>query len=300
MAWFRRGNKAQGSAVVTPMSGAAGAVRLERKGNKPTVAAFAWHDQATTRARDMTQLAQEVGAGNHPLIALLGNEHYQTVLMEAPSVPDEELSSAMRWKVKELINFHIDDAVLDYLPVPGGGGRGPSLYVVAAQSQAVRDLAKLYTDENLGLSVINVRECAQHNLATLLAPPEYAIALLHVDQDGGLLTFSYGEDLILSRRIDAMGASGEYLADKVAMEAQRSVDYFERQYSWFPLAKLYLAPMPDLSEMRTKLQEYLPIGVEALDMANLFDLSAIPALADPQRQNAAFHLLGAALGGERP
>lgn len=295
MAWFGRSAHTPDYAVVSPMSGGAGALRLRGSGEKPIVAAFAWQAQPTVSASILDHLAQQVGARDRPLIALLGTDHYQTVIVDAPTVPDEELRGAIRWKVKDLINFHIDDAVMDHMPVPGGAGRTPSLYVVAAQSQAVRELAKPYHDADLHLDVIDVRETAQHNLAMKVAPSEYAIALLHLEGDAGLLTFSFGHDLILSRRIEGRGASGDFLFEKVAMEVQRSVDYFERQHAWFPLAKLYLAPMQEAQAMRAKLLEFLPVGVDILDLNALFDFTATPDLQDAQHQNAAFHLLGAAL-----
>jgi len=300
MAWFdalfKRSANTRGLAVVSPMRGGAGALRLQGGADKPQVAAFAWHtSDAPQTADSLTLLALEVGARQSPLLALLDTDQYQTVMVEAPNVPEEELHGAIRWKVKELINFHIDDAVLDHLPVPGGAGRAASLYVVAGQAPAVRALAKPYHDAGLNLEVIDVRETAQHHIAQKLVPEEYAIALLHLDGDLGLLTFTFGEDLILSRRIEGRGASGDFLFEKVAMETQRSVDYFERQHSWFPLAKLYLAPMPEAQALRAKLADFLPVGVEIIDLGSLFDFSATPDLLDVQKQNVAFPLLGAAL-----
>lgn len=293
--WFKTTARTRGLAVVTPTPGGAAALRLDEGGAQPRVAAYARRLGQAPQADALMQLAQEVGAGDARLLALLDPAHYQTVVVETPSVPEEELRGALRWKVKDLINFHIDDAVLEHLPIPAGAGRAPALYVVAAQAPAVRELARPYQAADLRLEVIDIRETAQHNLATRVMPADYAIALLHLEEDSGLLTFSFGPDLILSRRIEGRGASGAFLFEKVAMETQRSVDYFERQYSWFPLAKVYLAPMAEAGALRAKLLEYLPVGVEILDLAGLFDLSATPELADAPRQNAAFHLLGAAL-----
>lgn len=295
MAWFRRSAPSRGYAVVTPVPGGAAALRLDPNGDRPRVGSYVWHAGAVADAAGLAHLAREAGAQEAPLIALLSPEHYQTVVVDAPAVPEEELRGALRWKVKDLINFHIDDAVLDHLPMPGGAGRGPSLYMVAAQSRAVRDLAKPYQEAGLRLEVIDIHETAQHNLAMRLAPSDYAIALLHVEGDTGLLTFSFADNLILSRRIEGRGATGDFLFEKVAMETQRSVDYFERQHAMFPLAKLYLAPMPNAAGLRAKLAEFLGVGVDILDMNALFDLSKAPDLGDSQHQNTAFHLLGAVL-----
>jgi MSHA biogenesis protein MshI len=289
---FKRRAQPSHHAVLSPCQGGAAALRLAGDPGRPQVAAFVLADSPVTPEL-LTRLAREADTRDQPLTALLGLEEYQTVLIEAPNVPDDELASALRWKVKDLINFHIDDAVLDHLPVPGRPGQQASLYVVAAQAPAVRELAHAYHQADLPLAVIDIRETAQRNLGVRLAPPDYAVALLHFDGEAGLLTFTFGDDLVMSRRIEGRGAGGDFLFDRIAMETQRSVDFFERQYSWLPLAKLFLAPMPDAPLLARKLGEYLPVSAEVIDLGRLFDLG--DRLRDERTQNRVFHLLGAAL-----
>lgn len=303
MNWFkpRAGNRSL--AVLTPIPGGVAALRVDDAGEKVHVLAYARRDSAGPRAavtaEMLSQTAADAGIRSMPLLALLDQESYQTMMVEAPSVPEDEIKSAIRWKVKDLLSFHVDDAVLDHLSVPGGAGRPASLFVVAAQAAAVRALVQPFHTADLPLEVIDIRESAQHNLALRIAPADYAIAMLHFDGENGLLTFSFGPNLVLSRRIEGRGATGEALFDRVAMEAQRSVDYFERQYSWFPLAKLYLAPQPGAKGMLRRLSEYLPVSVDVYDLSQVFDFSD-PAIASIQWQsvevqNSLFHLLGASL-----
>ena len=301
MNWFKPRSRMRSHAVLTPNLGGVAAVRVQDDGAQARVLAYVQLGSEATLGRGkvsadaLRQAAASADIKTTPLIALLDQESYQTMMVEAPSVPDDEIKSAIRWKVKDLLSFHIDDAVLDHLPIPGGGGRPASLYVVAAQAAAIRTLVQPYHEADLPLDVIEIRETAQHNLARLVIPPDYAISVLHFDGQDALLTFSFGASLILSRRIEGRGATGEALFDKVAMETQRSVDYFERQYSWFPLAKLYLAPTEDAPALLRRLTEYLPVGVDSFDLARVFDLTGQIALQDVRAQNAAFHLLGASL-----
>lgn len=298
MAWFRSNSAQRDYAVLSLMPGGAGAVRLDRSKARPRVAGLALTQETPKSPDDWRRLAQSAGLGASRLIALLDPNSYQTVVIEAPSVPDEELRGALHWKVRDLLNFHSDDAVLDYLPIPASEGRVPSLYVVAAQSTAVRNLALLYQEADLPLAVIDIRETAQHQLAHLLMPEGYAIGMLHFDGQQSLLTFSFGETLVYSRRTDGRGAAGNALYERVAMEAQRSVDYFERQFSWLPLSRLYLAPMMNAPEMFKRLESYLPVSVEMVDLEALFDLSgADAALSEAHVRNQVFHLLGAGLRG---
>ncbi len=292
---FKRRVHSSRHAVLSPCQDGVAALRLEGNPGHPRIAAFVLEDAMTPTPNLLEQLARDAGIEQSQLTALLDQEAYQTVQIEAPNVPDDELTSAIRWKVKDLLNFHIDDAVLDHLPVPSRPGHPPSLYVVAAQSPAVRELAHAYHQADLPLDVIDIRETAQRNLSARLVPAEYAAAMLHMEGESGLLTFTFGSDLVFSRRIEGRGAGRDFLFDRVAMEAQRSVDYFERQFSWLPLAKLYLAPMPESAQLARKLAEYLPIGAEVLDLGRLFDLTGQSRLHDERVQNRIFPLLGAAL-----
>lgn len=301
MGLFSRAPKSRSAAVITPLSrGLAGLrlqgdARLPRAEARPRVAGYARHTDTPPSSQNLLRLAQEIGARDAHISALLGMPYYQSLLIEAPNVPDDELRGAIRWQIKELINFHVDDAVFDHVPAPGGGGRPPGLYVVVAQSAAVRELAQPFHEAGLPLAAIDVRESAQHNIAARLAPADYGVAVLHVGGDAGLLTFSFGHDLIFSRRIDLHGVEGDALRERVALETQRSVDYFERQYAWFPLARLYLSPDSGNAPLRAMLSDYLPIGVEVIELAELFVLDGAPALNDAAEQHIAFHLLGAAL-----
>ncbi len=40
---------------------------------------------------------------------VLAMSEYQLLMVDAPDVPAEELRSAVKWKIRDLINFHIDD-----------------------------------------------------------------------------------------------------------------------------------------------------------------------------------------------
>lgn len=293
---FKRRAHASRHAVLSPCQDGVAALRLEGNPGRPRVGAFLLEDATTPTPTQLEHLARDTGIAQSPLTALLDQDAYQTMLIEAPNVPDDELPSAIRWKVKDLLNFHIDDAVLDHLPAPSRPGQPHSLFVVAAQAPAIRALAHAYHQAGLPLDVIDIRETAQRNLSARLVPAEYAAAMLHMEEgESGLLTFTFGDDLVFSRRIEGRGAGRDFLFDRIAMEVQRSVDYFERQFSWLPLAKLYLAPMPESALLARKLAEYLPIGAEVVDLDRLFDLTGQGRLRDERVQNRVFHLLGAAL-----
>ena len=82
--------------------------------------------------------------------------------------------------------------------------------------------------------------------------------------------------------------------DRVTLELQRSLDNFERQYSFISIAKLALGPSP-VSGLDEYLSSNLYTPVETLDLATLLDLSRTPELADKAQQQRFFLAIGAAL-----
>jgi MSHA biogenesis protein MshI len=157
MSWFHCAKPHNQYAVLSALREGAGALRLE-PGVRPRVVGAALSHSAPRSADEWRRLAQSANLGGARLITLLDPAAYQTLVVESPSVPEDELRGALTWKVRDMINIHTDDAMLDYLPIPASEGRVPSLYVVAAQAAAVRQLAQPFQEAELPLEVIRSEE----------------------------------------------------------------------------------------------------------------------------------------------
>jgi MSHA biogenesis protein MshI len=240
---------------------------------------------------------------------VLAGGDYQFMSVEAPNVPRDELKSAMRWRLKDILDFPIDEATFDVLDIPLDPNAAvrpqQSVFAIAARNSVVAARQKLFNDAKVKLRVVDIPEMAQRNVSALLEQDGRGVAVLAFGEDGGLLTVSWRGELYLSRRIDvnlAQILDGDHdrkhqSFDKITLELQRSLDNFERQFSFISVAKLVLAPTG-----ATGLEEYLSSNlytrVETLDLAALFDLERVPDLADPARQQRFFVPIGAALRTE--
>jgi MSHA biogenesis protein MshI len=235
---------------------------------------------------------------------VLESTDYTLLLTEAPDVPADELRAALRWRVKDLIDFHINDATLDVFDVPGErvAGRPRPMYAVAARSAAVQSRVDLLSGAGIGLDVIDIAELAQRNLAMLLPEDARGVALLSLKPATGLLTVTRGGELYLSRGLD-IGLDllrGEELRteffDRIALEIQRSLDYYESQLRQAPVAALALAP---LVEPLPQFTEHLRanLGVPVIEM-NLTQLIECRAPLDAERQWRCLGAIGAALRHE--
>lgn len=256
----------------------------------------------------LDKLNKELHGNQYRCAALLSGGEYQLMAVEAPAVPAEELKTAVRWRLKDMIDFPVDQATVDVLSIPtdkAPAGRAGSMFAIAARNSVIEARQNLFIAAKLSMSIIDIPEMAQRNISALLEPEGRGLAMLSFNADGGLLTVTFNGELYLSRRIDVtveqlLDADHDrkhVCYDKITLELQRSLDHFERQYSFITIAKLVLAPT-GASGLDEYLSSNLYTKVETLDLASVLDLSGVPDLAAAPAQQKFFLAIGAALRSE--
>jgi len=313
MGLFTKTKKIAGWMAITFQEEGVCAVYVNRVSSaKPVVESVTFFPAAKSSAggTPLEMLAKELHADRHQCLTLLSTSEYQLLSVDAPNVPADELRTAIRWRLKDMLDFHIDDATIDVLDVPTDKNtpvRTRSMYAVAARNQLIQQRQELFRTARIPLSVIDIPEMAQRNISALLETEGRGLALLSFDAQGGLLTVTYGTELYLSRRIDVslpqlMQADIDQRAvcyDKITLELQRSLDHFDRQYHFITVAKLMLSPLGGAaSGLREYLAANLYIPVEALNLDSVLDLSKVPGLRETEQQQNYFMALGAALRHE--
>lgn len=274
-------------------------------GAMPRVERCEYHETGAISAVVLERLRREAGIGSHHCTTLLAPGEYQILLAEAPNVPAAELKTAVRWKIKDSLGYGIDDATVDVLQIPAGKSgpeRARSLYVVAAMNETIRKRMALFEQAKIRLDVIDIPETAQRNIAALFEQKDRALALLAFDDDGGLLTITSGGELCMSRHFeisagqlqDANENLREQSRDRVELELQRSLDYFDRQFNHASVSRI-LVCAPDSTGLVEFLAATIGSKVERLDLSQAMDIGGIPALADSGFVANALPALGAAL-----
>lgn len=230
---------------------------------------------------------------------------YALLLVEAPDVPASELRAAIRWRVKDLIDFHIDDAVIDVFDVPNQRvtGSNKMMYAVVAKSSTVRQQVDMLTGAGLKLEVIDIPELALRNIAALLPEDVAGVTMLYLSARSGLITITRQQTLYLSRRIDTgyeiLGKdlkTATARLDRIVVEIQRSLDYYESHFSQPQVTNVIIAPLPErIDGLDEYLAGQLGISVRQLDLNSLID-GEIPL--DPELQSHCMLAVGAALREE--
>jgi MSHA biogenesis protein MshI len=185
-----------------------------------------------------------------PVSTVLSPKDYQLALVEAPEVPSAELRAAMRWRLKDSIDFRVEDAVIDVFDVPdqNRGGHGRMMYAVAARRSAIIAHTEALAGTP-GFDAIDVPELCLRNLAALMPMASAGVALLHLGEAGASIVLVRGKTFYLARHVDLSAGNGKagteghgINAAGVVLELQRSLDYYERHFDQPPITRIAVSP----------------------------------------------------------
>ena len=242
-------------------------------------------------------------------IASLCSESLRERAYLIESLTEAELKSAMRWRMKDVIDYPVEQSVYDLLQIPsaeGAAARARWIYVVAARNELVRTYTERFDEAKVPLTVIDIPETAQRNVATLYERDGRGVGLLYFDAGGGLLTVTSGGELYLARRFDFTISQirrddddyREELYNRILVELQRTLDNFERQYSQIVLSRLMLGPQPEPTPLGAYLQRSLGIKVAEVALEDVLEFRG--GVPEAQIKWRYFHLIGCSIRSEGP
>ena len=289
-------------------------VRDKTQMPKLTVCAFR-ACAAADRRKTLQELVKQHALTGANCVSVLEPGSYQLLQVEAPDVDAAELKAAVRWRIKEFIDFHIDDAAIDVFEMPSQGprARARTMYVVAARNPLIVQRAELLQGAGLNVQTIDITELALRNIAQLLPEDEGGTALLQLSAGEGMITLTRQATLYLARNLDIgalqlgngdAGFSSDNLAlapqsnrerafETIMLEVQRSFDYYESNFGQTPIKNLIIGP---LAEPQDELAEYaashLGVKARALDLNTIVKCNTP---LDSALQANCFSAIGAAL-----
>ena len=251
-----------------------------------------------------------------PLSVVMEHGDFSLQLLETPQVAEDEIRDAVRWKIRDRLDYELEQAVLDVFEIPGlrEQGRTPQIYAVVAHEDQVRNYIEQVAPCGMALQYIDIPELVQRNIASRLPEDESGLALLNLQQQRGLLTLTHQSTLFMARELDngyqalvrsenmtaAVNDSPMHLSEQpnealesVALEVQRSLDYYESHFGKPPIKHLLIAPLAQpLPDLLDHIRSSLGLNVRMLDLAEVIDM---PAEMDMTTQARAFYAIGAAL-----
>lgn len=269
----------------------------------PEILLLETFEMAADETDSLRRLAQGKNLKRYRCVTLMRPGSYRVVQMEPPAVAPDERVEAMRWRLKDMVNFPVDDAALAVADVPGDVGRQAQVLAIAAPRQAIGECMKRFADARLTLAAIDVPDMALRNVAALFEEGDRGLAFLHLCEDAILLIITWRGELCLSRQIDLPVAvlmqpdeerHGQFF-ERLALELQRTLDNFDRQFSYIPVARLLVASEFAAAATVGALARNLYLPVQVMDLAAVLEFSSLPELRVAERQAQALLAIGAAL-----
>ncbi len=306
-------------AAIVPSEAGIAIVTLSPGKEKPClkVCDFSPWNKGSNHEKQLQKKANEFSLAKHTCTTVMGLGEYSVLSVDAPDVPPNELRAAVRWQVKDLIDFHIDDAVIDVFDAPGSGAYSQKnkLYVVVSRTSTVRTHVDQLQNADVNLTTIDIPELVLRNIILSLPENEAGVAMIYLTREQGLVVVARQSTLYFARTLDL---GYEYLArsvsdddglnsegnvadstefDRLVLEIQRSLDYYDRYFSQPPVVGLVLAPteipIPGLAEY---LNNALGMSVRHLDINTIVDCDT--PLSESQQAHC-LPAIGAALRQEQ-
>ena len=189
----------------------------------------------------------------HPVLSILAKTHHLDMLnccfvlkptesdffqIEKPNVEQDELLYALRWSIKDLIDYDIEDVVLDYLQLPNKD----TLEVITARQQTIEKRIELMQSCECHIRSIDISSQASRNLIATMkkVDNDTIIGLLNLWENHADISVFQKGDLYINRSTTIGTDSLSYITsdeddnhailDNLAIELQRTFDYFESTY----------------------------------------------------------------------
>ncbi len=230
------------------------------------------------------QFATTYHLHNCPTQITLAPSYYQLLQIDQPKVGEKELANAAKWLVKDLIDFPVSEAVIGAFPVlnrPGATKKCTAVVGKVNEIAAIRSAAEQAEFDLLGIgiteltlnAILSQQKQADHGVGMVVLQPN--THLLCVSSEGILhfsrnLSVDYGQPIL--EKADEL--------DKLALDIQRSLDYYQSHLQQPMPASVLLVDSGDDDEMLVEQinnRITIPLG--------LFDFSEFFILPDSSDQS---------------
>ncbi|CAL7964131.1 MSHA biogenesis protein MshI [Gammaproteobacteria bacterium] len=166
---------------------------------------------------------------------VLSREDYRLILIEKPKVDDNEIEESVHWLIKDLIDFPIEQAVVDFFPAPVQTGQSAKIYVVVVNLQWLNTVAGMVKEAGLNLEAVNIAALAIRNVISSL--PIMGNSAIFLTQEGEYYYILVVKDqlIYLERKLEfsSQGETNVRIFDdfcnRLIAELQRSIDFYQNR-----------------------------------------------------------------------
>ncbi|MDF1589853.1 MAG: hypothetical protein P1P93_12085 [Gammaproteobacteria bacterium] len=204
------------------------------------------------RASRLTQLAKQHKLDTIPCNLALAPDEYQILQVDAPEVPKQELASALRWHIKDLISFHIDDVVIEHVErvIQNTSGK-QQIQVIVCRQSIIQNYVDLLLKAQCNLASIDIAIFSARNILAHIDTinPSNSTGLLNLWDEYSRISVLLGHGVGINRQstigLNALSfissePSSLTIIDTLALEIQRTFDYYESHFRQAAIEQLVI------------------------------------------------------------
>ncbi len=156
----------------------------------------------------------------HTIIEL---QDYKVTLLDSPPVAEAELISSVRWMLKDVINYPLDEACIEvfHIPLPRARDSMKLIYAVVAPLKNMIAVEKFIQSAGLSLHSLGIPELALKNALWFFGEITRGSLLIYLHKNLGKLILIDDNAIHMVRNIDLRDNAAETLI----LEIQRYIDY---------------------------------------------------------------------------
>ena len=244
--------------------------------------------ESTDKHEQLAQLTTYIKKNKlkkQPCVAVLEDTQYKLFHLPLPPVEESELKAALRWSIKDLIDFPLEEAILDVFRVPTKENREEKVYVAVTKRDVVTKTISFFRKIGLTLSAIDIEQLSMGNIIEQVEGQERVVAVLHIGSESGSINLYNNSVLYLSRAIDVglkqleglqLESVTEQMYESIILELQRSLDFYVSEHALPSISKLLITPRhPMLQGICDFVSNHSGMKVELMNLSNIYKDSTV-------------------------
>lgn len=237
------------------------------------------YDNYDTLSKLLSSIIQKHDLSNIPTYWLLSPADYQLFLIESMPVPKEELKEALTWRIRSLINFPVQDTLIDYfLLPPKKSSVNSTVAAVVAKASSLNTMIDIFQINGIHLTTIDIPELACRNLTARDEEDEKTTAFIYFyDDTMAILNITCKKTLYFTRRIPLYpdNQPGAIQYEQLSLDIMRYFDYFQTQWRHPTPTQIFVAGEKriDVVHIAKTMSEQLLLKVEPYSLQSQFSFT---------------------------
>ena len=225
---------------------------------------------------------------------------YQLILMDALDIPETEMNKALRWNLKGLSDYDLNDIVIDACLVPKIEDRPQKTFVAITSLSELKKKLTIFASAFLNITSATITEMGLKNLLPLMkshvpAIQDVPIIMISRYDNTSKLHIIYHDLFYLIREFSAPQTIIEEPDEitHLTLEIYRSIDFCTNQLNLPKPSHLFFTPdFYHVADVLGAIGQELALTVKLIDLNDYLEIEPPLAL---KKQSEVFYAITAAL-----